>query len=125
MSIIDQATKHFESQERLVISVPEWSTKDKLLEIHVFPMTMAEINMIQRMTKKDASSIEHAANIIIVKARDSEGNRLFKLEDKDTLMNKTDYRVISRIVESIESRFFSEVETHKANLRGTTSATAN
>jgi len=125
MSIINQATKHFETQERLVISVPEWSTKDTPLEIHVFPMTMAEINMIQRMSKKDSSSIEHAANIIVVKARDAEGNRLFKLEDKDALMNKTDYRVIARIVEAIESRFFSEVETHKANLRGTTSAIAS
>jgi len=122
MSIINQATKHFETQERLVISVPEWSTNDIPLEIHVFPMTMAEINMIQRMSKKDSSSIEHAANIIVVKARDSDGNRLFKLEDKELLMNKTDYRVIARIVEAIEGRFFSEVETHKANLRGTTSA---
>ncbi len=56
--------------------------------------------------------------MIIVKARDKDGNRLFKLDDKDVLMQKVDYRVISRIVEEIESRFFSEVETHKANLRG-------
>ncbi len=125
MSIIKQATQHFEKQERLIISVPEWGSKDNPLEIYVFPMTMAEINMIQRMSKKDANSIEHAANIIIVKARDSEGNRLFKLEDKDALLNRTDYRVISRIVEAIESRFFSEVEIHKANLRGTTSAIVN
>jgi len=125
MSIINQATKHFETQERLIILVPEWGDKDKPLEIHVFPMTMAEINMIQRMSKKDSSSIEHAANIIVVKTRDADGNRLFKLEDKEALMNKTDYRVIARIVEAIESRFFSEVETHKANLRGTTSAIAS
>lgn len=125
MSIIDQASKHFETQEKLVISVPEWGINGQSLEIYVFPMTMADINMIQRMTKKDANSVEHAANIIIVKARDSEGNRLFKLEDKDSLMNKTDYRVIFRIVEAIESRFFSEVETHKTNLRVTKSAIAS
>ena len=122
MSIIDQATNHYLNQEKLIISVPEWGTVGNPLQIHVFPMTMAEINMIQKMTKKDASSIEHAANIIIVKARDSDGNRLFKLEDKDALMNKTDYRVITKITEAIESRFFSEVETHKANLRGSQSA---
>ena len=125
MSIIDQAVAHYSSQERLVILVPEWGSKTTPLEINVFPMTMAEINMIQKMAKKDASSIEHAANIIIVKSRDSMGNRLFKLEDKDALMNKTDYRVITRITESIESRFFSEVETHKANLRGTHSDSTN
>ena len=118
MSIIDQAVEHYETQERLVISVPEWGTKTEPLQIHVFPMTMAEVNMVQRISKKDASNIEHAANIIIIKARDSNGNRLFKLEDKDTLMQKTDYRVIMRIAEAIEARFFGDVETHKGNLRG-------
>lgn len=119
MSIIDQATNHYTNQEKLIISVPEWSTKDNPLQIHVFPMTMAEVNMIQRISKKDSSNIEHAANIIVIKARDADGNRLFKLEDKDTLMQKTDYRVIARIVEAIEARFFGDVETHKGNLRGT------
>ena len=120
MSIIDQAIAHYQNQERLVISVPEWGT-DNPLQIYVFPMTMAEVNMIQRISKKNANNIEHAANIIIIKARDADGNRLFKLEDKDALMEKTDYRVISRITQEIESKFFSEVETHKGNLRGTES----
>jgi hypothetical protein len=118
MSIIEQAVAHYTAQERLIILVPEWGTKDKPLEIHVFPMTMAEVNMIQRISKKNASNIEHAANIIVIKARDSMGNRLFKLEDKDALMEKADYRVVARITEEIEARFFGEVETHKRNLRG-------
>ncbi len=125
MSIIDQAVAHYSNQERLIISVPEWGTKDNPLQIHVFPMTMAEVNMIQRISKKDASNIEHAANIIVIKARDAEGNRLFKLEDKDALMEKADYRVVARITEEIEARFFGEVETHKRNLRGTTSGTSS
>lgn len=119
MSIIEQAVAHYETQEKLVILVPEWGTKDNPLQIHVFPMTMAEVNMIQRISKKNASNIEHAANIIVVKARDVEGNRLFKLEDKDALMEKADYRVVARITEEIEAKFFGEVETHKGNLRGT------
>ena len=121
MSIIDQAVAHYSNQERLVISVPEWGTKDNPLHIHVFPMTMAEMNMIQRISKKNASNIEHAANIIVIKARDADGNRLFKLEDKEALMEKADYRVVARITEEIEARFFGEVETHKRNLRGTIS----
>lgn len=119
MSIIEQAVAHYETQEKLVILVPEWGTKDNPLQIHVFPMTMAEVNMIQRISKKNASNIEHAANIIVIKARDAEGKRLFKLEDKDALMEKADYRVVARITEEIEAKFFGEVETHKGNLRGT------
>ncbi len=125
MSVIEQATNHYSNQERLVISVPEWGTKDNPLLIHVFPMTMAEVNMIQRISKKNASNIEHAANIIVIKARDAEGNRLFKLEDKDALMERADYRVVARITEEIEAKFFGEVETHKGNLRGTQSDTSS
>jgi hypothetical protein len=117
MSIIDQAIAHYQTQEQLVISVPEWGVEDNPLKIYVFPMTMAEVNMIQRISKKNASNIEHAANIIVIKARDADGNRLFKLEDKDALMEKADYRVIARITGEIESKFFGEVETYKGNLR--------
>lgn len=115
MSIIEQAIEHYSNQDRLVISVPEWGSKDNPLEIHVFPMTMAEVNLIQRIARKNASNIEHAANIIIVKARDKNGNRLFKLEDRDALMQKVDYRVVSRIAENIEAKFFSSVEEQKGN----------
>jgi hypothetical protein len=115
MSIIEQAIEHYQSQERLVISVPEWSSADNPLQIYVFPMTMAEVNLIQKIARKNASNIEHAANIIIVKARDKNGNRLFKLEDRDALMQKVDYRVVSKIAESIEARFFGSVEEQKGN----------
>ncbi len=115
MNIIEQAINHYESQEKLVILVPEWGTKDNPLEIHVLPMTMAEVNLIQRIARKNASNIEHAANIIIVKARDKNGNRLLKLEDRDALMQKVDYRVVSRKAESIEAKFFGNIETQKGN----------
>jgi hypothetical protein len=118
MSIIDQAVAHYAAQERLIISVPEWGTEENPLQIHVFPMTMAEVNMIQSISKKNASNMDHAINIILIKARDAQGNRLFKLEDKDNLMQRADYRVIARITEAIEAKFFGEVETHKRNLRG-------
>ncbi len=115
MSIIDQAIAHYETQERLIISIPEWGAANNPLQIHVFPMTMAEVNLIQRIARKNASNIEHAANIIIVKARDKNGNRLFKLEDRDALMQKVDYRVVSRIAELIEAKFFSSTEEQKGN----------
>ena len=50
MRVIDQATNHYANQEKLIISVPEWET-----EIHVLPMTMAEINMILGISKKNSN----------------------------------------------------------------------
>ena len=110
MSIIDKATSHYSSQNRLIINVPEWEQ-----EIHVLPMTMAEVNMMQKIASKKASNIEQAANIIVVKAKDKDGKRLFKITDRDKLMQECDYRVVSRIAEKIEEHFFGDTETHKGN----------
>ncbi len=125
MSVIDRATAHYAKQERLIISVPEWGDESGALEIHVFPMTMAEVNLMQKVASKKASNIEQAANVIIVKAKDKDGNRLFTLNDRDKLMQQADYRVVSRIAERIESHFFGDVETHKGNSAETPSDTAS
>ena len=117
MSIIDKATAHYAAQERLIISVSEWET-----EIHVFPMTMAEVNMMQKIASKKASNIEQAANIIVVKAKDKDGKRLFSLNDRDKLLQQSDYKVVSRIAEKIEERFFGNIEDIKGNSVATTSA---
>lgn len=123
MRVIDRATAHYASQERLIIAVPEWGEGDVPLEIHVFPMTMAEVNMMQKIASKKASNIEQAANIIVVKAKDIDGNRLFKVTERDKLMQESDYRIVSRIAEKIEEHFFSDVEQTKGNFDATDSDT--
>ena len=125
MSVIDRATAHYASQEKLIIAVPEWGEGDVPLEIHVFPMTMAEVNMMQKIASKKASNIEQAANIIVVKAKDKDGKRLFTITDRDKLMQHADYRVVSRIAERIEEHFFGDVETIKGNLDATPSDETN
>lgn len=125
MSVIDRATAHYASQEKLIIAVPEWGEGDVPLEIHVFPMTMAEVNMMQKIASKKASNIEQAANIIVVKAKDKDGKRLFTITDRDKLMQHADYRVVSRIAERIEEHFFGDVETIKGNLGATPSDETN
>ena len=115
MNVINRATAHYAAQERLIISVPEWGEPDNPLEIHVLPMTMAEVNMMSKIASKKASNIEQAANIIVVKAKDKDGKRLFTVTDRDKLMQEADYRVVSRIAERIEEHFFGDMETHKGN----------
>jgi len=115
MSVINRATTHYASQERLIISVPEWGDDKEPLEIHVFPMTMAEVNMMGKIASKKATNIEQAANVIVVKAKDKDGKRMFSVSDRDKLMQEADYRVVSRIAERIEEHFFGDMETHKGN----------
>ncbi len=125
MSIIDQVKRHYQAQERVVVSVPEWGDGTTPLEIHIFPMTMAEASFIQRLSGKKASNIESAVNSLIVKARDKDGNRLFKIEDKDALLNFADCRVILRINDEIERHFFKNVEQAKGNSDATPSEPAS
>lgn len=115
MRVIEQVKQHYQSQQRLVVAVPEWGEPDKPLEIHIFPMTMAEAGLIQRMSGKKGSPVENAVNSLIVKARDTDGNRLFKVEDKDELLNYGDCRVILRINDEIERHFYQSVEQLKGN----------
>lgn len=115
MSIIERVTTHYAKQERLIISVSEWGENGIPLEIHVFPMTLSEVNIIQKISSKKASNLEQAANIIVVKAKDKDGKRLFSVTDRDKLMQEADYRVVSCIAEKIESHFFGDVETYKGN----------
>ena len=125
MSVIDRATAHYAKQERLIIAVPEWGDGDVSLEIHVFPMTMAEVNMMQKIASKKASNIEQAANIIVVKAKDEDGKRLFTVTDRDKLMQQADYRVVSHIAERIEEHFFGDIEEIKGNSDATLSGETN
>jgi len=121
MSVINRATAHYAAQERLIISVPEWGDKSEPLMVHVFPMTMAEVNLMQKIASKKASNIEQAANIIVVKAKDESGKRIFSVNDRDKLMQEADYRVVSRIAEKIEEHFFGDLDTHKGNSEATPS----
>jgi hypothetical protein len=122
MKTIDRITHHYAEQQRLIIHVPEWGEDGNPLEIHVMPMTMAEVNMMQKIASKKASNVEQAVNVIVVKAKDKDGNRIFSISDRDTLMQNADYAVVSRIAEKIESHFFGDVETHKGNSAETLSA---
>ena len=115
MAVIERATAHYKKQDRLEVLVPEWGDESGPLVIYVHPMTMAEVNMMKKIASKKASNIEQAANIIVVKAKDADGNRLFKLNDRDKLMQECDYKVVSRIAEEIEEFYFGSFEETKGN----------
>jgi molybdopterin-guanine dinucleotide biosynthesis protein A len=115
MGVIDRATAHYKKQDRLEVLVPEWGEESDPLVVYVHPMTMAEVNMMKKIASKKASNIEQAANIIVVKAKDADGNRLFKLGDRDRLMQECDYKVVSRIAEEIEEFYFGSFEETKGN----------
>jgi len=88
MSAIDNAKKHFAEQDVKVIEVPEWGEDDKALKIYSKPLTLAETSKLYKMSKED--DLTMMAYVLIYKALDENGDKLFDLADKNALLNNVD-----------------------------------
>ena len=97
MKIIDRAKTHFESLGVQSIEVPEWKDEDgKPTVIYWNPITLSEKNKLFRKSD-NLNDVSILADIVVMKAIDKDGNKIFTLEDKLALMHKVDSDVLSRI----------------------------
>lgn len=97
MSVIDIAKSHFENIGVQSMEVPEWKDgDDKPVTLYWNPITLLEKD---RLLKKSQSLNDVAilADVLIMKALDKDGKKVFKLSDKETLMHKADPDVLTRI----------------------------
>ena len=103
MSVIDIAKSHFENIGVQSMEVPEWTDQDgKAVVIYWNPITLSEKNRL--LKKSDTlNDVAILADIMIMKALDKDGNKVFKLEDKITLMHKSDPDVLTRIAQKMVS----------------------
>ena len=101
MKIIDRAKSHFESLGTQSIEVPEWKDDDgKPTIIYWNPITLSEKNKLFKKSD-NLSDVSILADILIMKALDKDGNKVFTLEDKIPLMHKVDSDVLSRLATSM------------------------
>ena len=97
MKFIDRAKSHFESLGVQSLEVEEW--KDEAGNPSVIywnPITLSEKNKLFKKSD-NLNDVSILADIVIMKAIDKDGNKLFTLEDKIGLMHKVDSDVLSRI----------------------------
>jgi len=99
MSILDRAKAHFEAQEIKRIEVPEWGEDGNPAIIMSEPFTLADRKSLIKFAQDD--EMEFLVRLIIMKALDEDGKKIFDLSDKPTLMNKVDPSVILRIANAI------------------------
>ena len=99
MSAIDNAKKHFAEQDVKVIEVPEWGEDNQPLKIYSKPLTLAETSKLYKMSKED--DLTMMAYVLIYKALNSNGDKLFDLADKNALLNNVDREVLMRIAQEI------------------------
>ena len=101
MKVIDRAKSHFESLGVQSIEIPEWKDDDgKPTIVFWNPITLSEKN---KLFKKfdNLNDVGILADIIVMKALDKDGKKMFSLEDKLALMHKVDSDVLSRIATSM------------------------
>ncbi len=94
MDAIDLVREHFASLGTRKIEVPEWK-----LTIYATPVTLAEKNRLYRKSKE--SDMELLADVLIMKAQNDKGEKLFTIEHKATLLNKADSNVLARTANMI------------------------
>jgi hypothetical protein len=99
MKLIDKVLNHYDSQGRLKVEVPEWADDEFDGIIHYSPVTLLERNKLMPELKKE--SLDFVVSVIVMKAEDADGNKLFTLEDKIKLKRNADYRVLDRLANSI------------------------
>lgn len=94
MDAIDLVREHFASLGTRKIEVPEWK-----LTIYATPVTLSEKNRLYRKSKEN--DMELLADVIVMKAQNEKGEKLFTIEHKPTLLNKADSNVVARVSNAI------------------------
>jgi len=99
---------------RRVIEVVEWGD-DSALQMWVSPLTCADVDKLQRKHKDFLQNMSIAAmvDLIIQKAEDKEGEKLFTVEDKPFLMREQ-ITVVSRVAAEMFATIIT-TEEHEKN----------
>jgi len=96
------------------IEVPAWGEPGSPEKVYFGPLLAGELNRIQRKhpTFLQSASFEAMVDLIILKAENGQGEKLFTLEDKPVLMRE-EVSVISSV--AAERMSGTNVEEHEKN----------
>ena len=109
MNVIDRVKSQFESLGIKKIEVAEWGEEGKPLTIYCSPFTLAEKRNLFKGAKNDDLGV--LVDAIVLKAKDGEGNKVFKLDDKQVLLNNADANVIAKVAtEMLSGVSYEEAE---------------
>ena len=92
----DKVIEYLQKDRRRSIEIPEIDET-----IYFTPVTVLEMEKIMTLSGGGASSKDFHVHTIIEKAEDSEGKKVFTIEDKPYL-EKMDWAIISRISNEIQ-----------------------
>ena len=106
MDAIELVREHFAALGTRSIEIPEWK-----LTIYSTPVTLAEKNRLYRKAKDN--DMELLVDVLISKATDKDGNKLFNVDHRMTLLHKADSNLIAKAANFILSEAAPSVEELK------------
>ena len=98
---MEKITGHFRNKitgQMKSIVVPEWDMEIFFKEVN----TLTEESKMLALAQQ-GKTIEALVETLITKARDKDGNKIFRPADKTTIMNEADPAVVIRITGEINS----------------------
>ncbi len=99
MSAIDKIISHYDAQGLLKLNVPEWDDESGPFELYYTPMTVRDRNKIVPDLKNN--NLDFVVSVIVLKALDENGGKLFEIQDKHKLKTKADFKLLDRIASQI------------------------
>lgn len=101
LSAIDRAKAHYLNQPTREILVPEWADDEGNPFIFwARPFTLQDQGKLQ-FAVKNQSEADALAEVLIMKAIDAEGAKVFTVGDKQALRSSVDANVLARIANQI------------------------
>jgi len=104
---LDKITAHYRNKISgglLKVNVPEWD-----LDIYYRPSnTLQEESRMIELTQK-GKTVEALVETLIIRARNEDGTKMFKLADKGTFMQEVDPQILIRVCGDMNAQ--SEDET--------------
>jgi hypothetical protein len=101
MGVIERAKAHYQNQPIKEIIVPEWADDDgQPFTFYCRPFTLQDQGKLQ-FAVKNQSEADALAEVLVLKALDNDGNKIFQIGDKAALRGQVDASVLARIANQI------------------------
>jgi len=95
MNVIDRVKSQFESLGIKRLRLLSGTEEGKPLIIYCSPFTLGEKRNLFKGAKNDDLGV--LVDAIVLKAKNADGEKIFKLDDKQVLLNNADANVIARV----------------------------
>ena len=96
MGLIDKIASLYDEAPLSRIDVPEWGDA-----VYYKPLTPNELDCVRKEVKDTDTAIIFSAQMVILKALDADGKRLFCNADRQVLVHKGSVDVIVRVSEQM------------------------